>query len=269
MALKHITEYIGTEDATAGTLLIPKTILPTMIEEVDKALLPRELAKVVLMPGSIPGSAVTYNLETANTMDVRVVGEGFARGEYFLPDLVMAGDAMKNAMKLVENELKKTGKSLKTQGVIVIGTVAGDIHDIGKTLVATLLASDGFEVIDIGVDINANKFVEAVRTYKPHILAVEDLFFFKNLKTAIKVAEARGVILLTAIENKLDIYEFTPLQIKQALVGYGRADKKQIQHMVKVILNLKQIPQPDDAADAVAVAICCAHSLKSQKTLKH
>jgi len=99
-----------------------------------------------------------------------------------------------------------------------------------------------------------------IKKHKPDILAIEDLFFFKNLKTAIKVAEARGVILMTAIENKLKIREFTPLQIKQALVGYGRAEKKQIQEMVKMILNLKKIPKPDDAADAVAVAICCANS---------
>jgi len=99
-----------------------------------------------------------------------------------------------------------------------------------------------------------------IKKHKPDILAIEDLFFFKNLKTAIKVAEARGVILMTAIENKLKIKEFTPLQIKQALVGYGRAEKKQIQEMVKMILNLKKIPKPDDAADAVAVAICCANS---------
>ena len=99
-----------------------------------------------------------------------------------------------------------------------------------------------------------------IKKYKPQILGIEDLFFFKNLKTAIKVAEARGVILMTGIENNLKIYEFTPLQIKQALTGYGRADKNQIQQMVKMILKLKTIPKPDDAADAVAVAITCANS---------
>ena len=99
-----------------------------------------------------------------------------------------------------------------------------------------------------------------IKKYKPQILAIEDLFFFKNLKTAIKVAEARGVILMTAFNSKLEIKEYTPLQIKQALTGYGRADKNQIQQMVKMILKLKKIPQPDDAADAVAVAICCANS---------
>lgn len=99
-----------------------------------------------------------------------------------------------------------------------------------------------------------------IKKYKPEILATEDLFFFKNLKTAIKVAEARGVILMTAFNNKLEIKEYTPLQIKQALVGYGRADKNQIQQMVKMILGLKEVPEPDDAADAVAVAVCCAHN---------
>lgn len=101
-----------------------------------------------------------------------------------------------------------------------------------------------------------------IKKYKPEILAIEDLFFFKNLKTAIKVAEARGVILMTAFNNKLIIKEYTPLQIKQALVGYGRADKNQIQQMVKMILRLKDVPKPDDAADAVAVAITCANSIK-------
>lgn len=109
------------------------------------------------------------------------------------------------------------------------------------------------------LNIELNKII---KKYKPQILAIEDLFFFKNLKTAIKVAEARGVILMTGINNNLKIKEFTPLQIKQALTGYGRADKNQIQQMVKMILKLKQIPKPDDAADAVAVAITCANSSK-------
>jgi len=86
------------------------------------------------------------------------------------------------------------------------------------------------------------------------------LFFCKNVKTALKVGEARGVILATAMQSKLPVYEYTPLQIKQALTGYGRADKNQIQQMVKVILNLSETIKPDDAADALAVAITCAHS---------
>jgi len=101
-----------------------------------------------------------------------------------------------------------------------------------------------------------------IKKHKPDTLAIEELFFFKNLKTAIKVAESRGVALLTAIDAKLEIHEYTPLQIKQALVGYGRAEKNQIGQMVKIILSLKEIPKPDDITDAIAVTITCAHSIK-------
>jgi len=92
--------------------------------------------------------------------------------------------------------------------------------------------------------------------YKPVEVAIEDLFFFKNLKTAIKVAQARGVLILTCANEDVSVFEYTPLQVKQALTGYGRAEKKQIQIMVKNILKLKNIPKPDDAADALAVAVC-------------
>lgn len=103
---------------------------------------------------------------------------------------------------------------------------------------------------------------EILAQYQPDEVAVEDLFFFKNLKTAIKVAQARGVLLLIPTENKIPVFEYTPLQIKQALTGYGRAEKKQMQIMVKNILKLKKIPEPDDAADALAVALCRQQSRK-------
>lgn len=95
-----------------------------------------------------------------------------------------------------------------------------------------------------------------IEKYKPEDLAMEELFFNKNVKTALKVGQARGVQILCAKNKELDIYEYTPLQVKQAVVGYGRADKSQVQKMVKVLLNLKEIPKPDDVADALAVAIC-------------
>ncbi|MBA7496110.1 Crossover junction endodeoxyribonuclease RuvC [subsurface metagenome] len=101
-----------------------------------------------------------------------------------------------------------------------------------------------------------------IKKHKPDMVAVEDIFFFKNLKTAIKVSQARGVILLTAAKSKIPIFEYTPLQIKQAVTSYGRAEKIQVQKMVKVLLNLKEVPKPDDAADALAAAICCANSTK-------
>ncbi|MCL2095318.1 MAG: crossover junction endodeoxyribonuclease RuvC [Oscillospiraceae bacterium] len=102
--------------------------------------------------------------------------------------------------------------------------------------------------------------------YKPDDLAIEELFYNTNQKTIISVCEARGVVLLCAYQNRLDIGEYTPLQVKQSVVGYGRADKIQVQTMVKNILNLEKMPKPDDAADALAIGICHAHS-KSTNSL--
>ncbi len=98
-----------------------------------------------------------------------------------------------------------------------------------------------------------------IKKYRPERIAVESIFFFKNLKTAISVAQARGVILLAATKQRVPVLEFTPLQIKSSLTGYGKADKKQVQYMVKAVLGLKSIPKPDDAADALAIAICAAN----------
>ena len=103
---------------------------------------------------------------------------------------------------------------------------------------------------------------QIINKFKPDEIAVEELFFAKNVKTGIAVAHARGVILLTAIKECGKIFEYTPLQIKQALTGYGRAEKNQIQQMVKTMLSLKSIPRPDDAADALAVALCHAQTNK-------
>lgn len=97
---------------------------------------------------------------------------------------------------------------------------------------------------------------DIIQSYQPDIMGVEQLFFCNNIKTALNVGQARGVIILIAAKNKLLIKEFTPLQVKQGVTGYGQADKKQVQQMVKTILGLKQIPKPDDAADALAIAIC-------------
>jgi len=101
---------------------------------------------------------------------------------------------------------------------------------------------------------------ELINKYKPEAFAIEELFFNKNVKTALTVAHARGIAILSASISNIPIFEYTPLQVKQAVVGYGRADKKQVQQMVKVLLNLKEVPKPDDVADALAVAICHANS---------
>ena len=103
--------------------------------------------------------------------------------------------------------------------------------------------------------------------HKPDAMAIEELFFNSNQKTAINVAQARGVILIAAANKGVPVREYTPLQVKQSVTGYGRADKKQIQEMVKLILHLNVIPKPDDAADALALAICHAHSNKMNNLL--
>lgn len=103
---------------------------------------------------------------------------------------------------------------------------------------------------------------EIINEFKPRVMAVEKLFFIRNITTAMSVSQARGVVLLLGKQKKLQLYEYTPLQIKQAVTGYGKADKKQIQEMVKIILKLPQIPKPDDAADALAAAICCSTSMR-------
>ncbi len=108
---------------------------------------------------------------------------------------------------------------------------------------------------------------DIIKKKQPEAVAVEELFFFKNLKTVISVSEARGVITVAARENRIPFFEYTPLQVKQALAGYGRADKNQVQQMVKLILNLKEIPKPDDAADALAVAI--THGQSNQELMQN
>lgn len=103
---------------------------------------------------------------------------------------------------------------------------------------------------------------QIIDEHKPHIMAVEKLFFVRNITTAMSVSQARGVVLLLGEQHKLQLFEYTPLQIKQAITGYGKADKKQVQEMVRVILKLSQTPKPDDAADALAAAICCSTSMR-------
>ena len=109
------------------------------------------------------------------------------------------------------------------------------------------------------LDIIENAINEIFDVYKPDCVAIEELFYFRNQTTVIPVAEARGVILATCYKRCKAIFEYTPLQIKQALTGQGRAEKAQVQFMTKTILNLEKIPKPDDAADALAVALCHSH----------
>lgn len=105
-------------------------------------------------------------------------------------------------------------------------------------------------------------FSKLIKQQKPDVIALETLFFFKNAKTVMQVSEIRGVLLLVAAHHGLAVREFTPLQIKQALSGYGRAQKDQVQRMVALVLALESPPKPDDAADALALAICCANTVR-------
>lgn len=101
---------------------------------------------------------------------------------------------------------------------------------------------------------------EVIRTHQPDVAAVEELFFSRNVRTALSVGQARGVTLLALADAGLPVHEYKPLEVKQAITGYGGADKRQVQDMVRMLLDLDDVPEPDDAADAVAVAVCHIHS---------
>ena len=107
-----------------------------------------------------------------------------------------------------------------------------------------------------------NGVCEIIKEYKPDAMSIEELFFNNNAKTALTVGQARGVIILAAVQNHIPVYEYTPLQVKQALTGYGRASKTQIQQMMKSMLGLTEVPKPDDVADALAIAVCHGNSMR-------
>ena len=113
-----------------------------------------------------------------------------------------------------------------------------------------------------------NEINEIINKYNPEVLSIEDLFFNTNTKTAIKVAEARGVLILSAKIKNMEVYEYTPLQIKQGVAGYGKATKTQVKNMLKVILNMEKLPSLDDITDSIAIAVCHAHSNNSKKLIE-
>ncbi|WP_409227386.1 crossover junction endodeoxyribonuclease RuvC [Gudongella sp. SC589] len=162
--------------------------------------------------------------------------------------------------------------------MIILGVDPG-IATVGYGVVE--LVGNKYRVIDYGAILTPsdqlfpdrlksvyNQLNDIIIRYRPDELAIEELFFNKNVKTAIKVGHARGVEILAAVNHDLEVYEYTPLQVKQAVVGYGRAEKRQVQEMVKILLNLDKIPKPDDVADALAVAICHGSSLKFKESFK-
>lgn len=154
---------------------------------------------------------------------------------------------------------------------IILGIDPG-IADTGFGVIEKI-GSNGLKCLDYGtiktsakmelaerLQILNKEIKKIINTYKPDLIAVEQIFFCKNVKTALIVGHARGVILLTAKMHKVETCEFTPLQIKQAVSAYGQASKLQVQKMVKMLLGLKELPKPDDAADALAAAICATNT---------
>jgi len=140
-----------------------------------------------------------------------------------------------------------------------VGVIKKDGHKLSCLFYSSIKTSAGLPLADRLAILNI-ELDKLIKKYQPQIISVEELFFCKNVKTALVVGQARGVLLLTAKQNNLPVVEFTPLQVKQAVSSYGKADKAQVQKMVKLILNLKELPKPDDAADALAIAICAANS---------
>lgn len=146
------------------------------------------------------------------------------------------------------------GYAIVGWGVIEYNANRFSVLDYGAvTTQAGTPFNDRLKMVYDGID-------SIMKRYSPEALAIEKLFYNTNAKTVIDVAQARGVINLAAVQNHIPIFEYTPLQVKQSVVGYGRAEKKQVQEMTRVILKLEKIPKPDDTADALAMAICHAHA---------
>ncbi len=141
---------------------------------------------------------------------------------------------------------KKGGRAVKEPKLIGYGTIKTDKE---------LEDSERLRLI-------FNKINSLIREFQPNMMAVETLFFFKNRKTAMSIAQSTGVVLLCGARKKLPVREFTPLQAKMTVTGYGRAKKSQVQKMVKELLNMEKIPRPSHAADALAIAICCAREIR-------
>jgi crossover junction endodeoxyribonuclease RuvC len=151
-----------------------------------------------------------------------------------------------------------------TTGWAVLELKEGETTPLGY---GCILTDKNWEDADRLVEISKD-LTEIIDKYHPQEAAVENIFFFKNQKTIITVAQARGAILLTLKQKGVKVFGYTPLVVKQALAGYGRAEKRQVQEMTKSILGLKSIPQPDDCADAIAIGICHINSRKLKKLVE-
>ena len=157
---------------------------------------------------------------------------------------------------------------LATIGFGIINKTKKDIKVIDYGCIITtpdLCPGDRLKIIN-------NELNKLIKKYQPKIMAVENLFFFKNLKTAMPVSQAKGVVLLTAAKKKIQVYEFTPLEVKMTITGYVRAEKKQVQKMIQILLNLEKKPKDknkrkDDATDALGIALC--YIIKANRKIKY
>ena len=141
-------------------------------------------------------------------------------------------------------------------GTAIVGFGVIDVDGQKKTMIdAGVIRTPANQPLEIRLETIYSELNEIMKSNKPEVMVIEQLFFGRNVTTAISVSHARGVIILAGQQAGLQIEEFTPPQIKQALTGTGSADKKQVQEMVKLLLNLKEVPQPDDCADALAAAL--------------
>ncbi|MEX0748918.1 MAG: crossover junction endodeoxyribonuclease RuvC [Candidatus Saccharimonadales bacterium] len=141
-------------------------------------------------------------------------------------------------------------------GTAITGFGVIDGKDSPTLVTAGVIRTPAKQALELRLEAIYADLLELIREYRPDEIAIEQIFFATNAKTVISVSHARGVAMLAAIHAGVAIAEYTPLQIKQAITGYGRADKQQIQEMVRAMLKLETVPKPDDAADALAVAIC-------------
>ncbi len=139
-------------------------------------------------------------------------------------------------------------------GIVGFGCIEADNRSM-KMIDAGVIRTPAHQAAELRLLTIYNEVNQLINDFRPDCLSIEKLFFARNVTTAMTVSQSRGVVLLAAIQSHLQISEYTPLQIKMAITGYGRADKKQMQEMVKLILKLERVPKPDDAADALATAI--------------
>ncbi len=149
-------------------------------------------------------------------------------------------------------------------GVAIVGFGVLDSDRGRQSLVnCGVITTPAHTQLSSRLDLIYRDMQEIIKTFQPDVMAVEELFFDKNVTTGISVAHGRGVVLLAGYQAGIPIYEYTPMQVKQAVVGYGKAEKRQVMDMVRRLLKLQAAPKPDDAADAVAVALCHARSATS------